>query len=300
MTELWQPHYELRDHEIVDYHYWELAGTRIKFRGPAVDFDDPAPYFCCAGAAQTFGCFVAQPYPALLGAQLGMRAVNLGLGSATPAVFSDDRLLQVINGGRFLVLQVMAARQESNSRLQSLGTDLVRDRRHGDEIPAHMAWQRILDEERPNLDRYVAESQESWVSGYAELLRQIHVPVVFFYYSVKEKGTDPPLDAKTAHEMLEPFPQLVRGASIDTIAAECDEFVQCTSTRNHGHRLTSRFTGEPVEVDNSVLDPRMTVRWKRNWYYPSPEMHEDASASLLPAAAKLIGGIEGVQRVEQQ
>ena len=34
MTDLWQPHYELRDHEIVDYQYWELPGTGIQFRGP--------------------------------------------------------------------------------------------------------------------------------------------------------------------------------------------------------------------------------------------------------------------------
>ena len=94
-----------------------------------------------------------------------MRAVNLGLGSATPAVFLDERLLEVINGGRFLVLQVMAARQCSNSRLHSLGTDLVRDRRHGDDIPAHMAWQRILEEERTELDRYIAESQQSWIDA---------------------------------------------------------------------------------------------------------------------------------------
>jgi hypothetical protein len=289
MTVLWQPHYELRDHEIVDYRYWELPGSGIQFRGPVVDFDEPAPYFVCAGAAQTFGCFVARPYPTLLGASLGMRAVNLGLGSATPDIFSDERLLQVINGGRFLVLQVMAARQCSNSRLQSLGTDLVHDRRHGDDIPAHMAWRRILDEERPSLERYIAESQASWINQYEQLLRRIHVPVIFFYFSVKEKGTDPPMEAENAQALLEPFPQLVRGASIDTVAAHCDEFIACTSIRNHGHSLTSRFSGEPVEVDNSVLDPRMTVRWKRNWYYPSPEMHEDAAASLFPAAAALAG-----------
>ena len=287
MTDLWQPHYELRDHEIVDYQYWELPGTEIQFRGPAVDFDDPKPYFSCAGAAQTFGCFVADPYPALLGAQLGMQAVNLGLGSATPDVFSDEHLLYVINGGQFLVLQVMAARQCSNSRLQSLGTDLVHDRRKGDDIPAHMAWQRILDEDRPNLERYVAESQANWIEQYEQLLRQIHVPVIFFYFSVKQKGTDPPMDAKDANALLEPFPQLIRETSIDTIAKQCDDLIECTSTRNHGHFLTSRFSGEPVEVDNSVLDPRMTVKWKRNWYYPSPEMHEDAAASLLPAAKGL-------------
>ena len=88
-------------------------------------------------------------------------------------------------------------------------------------------------------------------------------------------------------QLLEPFPQLVEGASIDTVAAQCDRYVECTSVRNHKHLLTSRFTGEPVEVDNSVLDPRMQTRWKRNWYYPSPEMHEDAAANLLPALADL-------------
>ena len=33
----------------------------------------------------------------------------------------------------------------------------------------------------------------------------------------------------------------------------------------------------------------MTVRWKRNWYYPSPEMHEDAAASLLPVLKDMAG-----------
>jgi hypothetical protein len=289
MNTLWQPHYDRRDHEIVDYQYWELPSSGIQFRGPAVDFDDPAPYFVCAGAAQTFGCFVPDPFPAVLGDRLGMRAVNLGLGSATPGIYLNERLLQVVNGGRFLVLQVMAARQLSNSRLRSLGTDLVHDRRHGDEIPAHLAWQRILDEERSELDRYIAESQQSWIGHYEALLAEVEVPVVLFYFSVKEKGTDPPRDAEDAQALLEPFPQLIEGASIDTIAACCDAYVECTSTRNHGHVLRSRFTGETVEVDNSVLDPRMTVRWKRNWYYPSPEMHEDAAASLTPVLKDMAG-----------
>ncbi|WP_029115704.1 DUF6473 family protein [Mycobacterium sp. URHB0044] len=283
MSNPWQPDYSLRDHEIVDYGYWELPGSGIRFRGPEVNFEDPAPYLVCAGAAQTFGCFVARPYPTLLAEQLGMRVVNLGLGSATPSVFSsNDRLLEVINGGQVLVLQVMAARQETNSRLEQLGTDLVHDSRHGDQIPAHMAWQRILDEEPAELDRYIAESQKSWTDDYRELLGHVRVPVVLFFFSVREKDITVARDAPNAHAMLEPFPQLVEGASVDTVAAQCDHYVECTSTRNHKHALTSRFTGEPVEVDNSVLDPRMRNRWRHNWYYPSPEMHEDAAANLLP------------------
>jgi hypothetical protein len=288
VTDLWQPHYELRDHEIVDYQYWELPGSGIQFRGPAVDLDDPARYFVCAGAAQTFGCFVHSPYPAILQERLGTRTVNLGLGSATPRVFANENLLEVINGGSLLVLQVMAARQQSNSRLDQLGTDLVHDRRYDDDIPAHLAWQRILDEERANLDRYIEESQRSWITDYERLLEQIQVPVVLFYFSVKDKGSDPPRDAADANALLEPFPQLVEATSIDTIAARCTAYVECTSTRNHGHPLRSRFTGEQVEVDNTVLDPRMRVRWKRNWYYPSPEMHEDAASTLLPVLTTIL------------
>lgn len=287
MTDVWQPAYALRDHEIVDYEYWELAGSGAHFRGPEHDFDDPAPYVACVGAAQTFGCFVARPYPTVLAEALDMRTVNLGLGSAVPSFFSsNDRLMEVINGSQVLVLQVMAARQEGNSRLAMRGTDLVHDRRHGDDVPAHLAWQRILDEEPANVDRYVTESQQSWIGHYRHLLEKVTVPVVLFYYSVRDKDFTVRRDAKLAHEMLEPFPQLVEGASVDTIAALCDRCVECTSVRNHKHPLTSRFTGEPVQVDNSVLDPRMQTRWKRNWYYPSPEMHEDAAAALLPTLAE--------------
>ena len=97
------------------------------------------------------------------------------------------------------------------------------------------------------------------------------------------------MDAKNAQALLEPFPQLIRETSIDTVAARCDALVECTSTRNHGHLLTSRFTGEPVEVDNSVLDPRMTVRWKRNWYYPHLKCTRTQPRALLPAAKGLAG-----------
>jgi hypothetical protein len=141
--------------------------------------------------------------------------------------------------------------------------------------------------ERSELDRYIAESQNSWIKHYRELLKWVQIPVILFYYSVRPKGQNPPRDAKDAQALLERFPQLVEGSSIDIIAAQCDRYVECTSVRNHKHALKSRFTGEPVEVDNSVLDPRMQVRWKHNWYCPSPEMHQDAAANLAPVITEL-------------
>ncbi|CNH06813.1 Uncharacterised protein [Mycobacterium tuberculosis] len=80
--------------------------------------------------------------------------------------------------------------------------------------------------------------------------------------------------------MFGEFPQLVDGSSIDSVAAACAGYVECTSTRNRGHPLRSRFSGEPVEVNNAILDPRLPGQWTHNWYYPSPQMHEDAAMNL--------------------
>lgn len=286
---MWQPRYDQRDYEVVDYRYWELPGSGMSFRGPRFDADDHTAYLVCAGAAQTFGCLVGQPYPAILAERLRVRGVNLGLGSATPALFDNAEILNVINGAAVLVLQVMAARQHANSRLRQLGTDRVYDRRHGDQVPAHIGWQRILDEERSKLDTYVEETQHSWTQDYLHLLTKIHVPVILFYFSARPKTAGPHRDADDLWTLFGEFPQLVDGASIDGVAAACAGYVECTSTRNRGHRLRSRFSGEPVEVDNAILDPRLPGRWTHNWYYPSPHMHEDAATNLTTPVKTIAG-----------
>jgi hypothetical protein len=285
---VWQTRYDRRDYEVVDYQYWELVGSGMEFRGPEFDFRDDGPYIVCAGAAQTFGCLVEEPYPALLAERLDVRSVNLGLGSATPALFDNARILEVVNGAAVLVLQVMAVRQQGNSRLQPLGTDLVHDTRHGDEVPAHIGWQRIIDEERSKLAAYVNETQRSWIQDYRHLLAKIGVPVILFYFSARPKSEVLPRGADNLLTLFGQFPQLVGASSIDDVAGECTAYVECASTRNQGHLIRSRFSGEPVEIDNAILDPRLPGRWTRNWYYPSPEMHGDAATNLT-AAVKALG-----------
>ena len=284
---MWQPRYDRRDHEVVDYQYWELAGSGTSFRGPEFDEHDDTPYVVCAGAAQTFGCLVEMPYPAILAERLDVRSVNLGLGSATPALFDNGRILDIVNGAAVVVLQVMAARQHGNTRLRPLGTDLVHDRRHGDQVPAHIGWQRIIDEEPAKLGAYIEETQQNWVQEHQQLLTKISVPVILFYFSTRPKTAGPPRDADNLLTLFGQFPQLLDGSSIDLVASACAGYAECASTRNQGHRLRSRFSGEPVEIDNTILDPRLPGQWTHNWYYPSPEMHEDAATALTTAVKDL-------------
>lgn len=277
---MWQPRYDQRDHEVVDYQYWELSGSGMSFRGPEFDANDDTPYVVYAGAAQTFGCLVDKPYPTILADRLKVRSVNLGLGSAIPTLFDNARILEIINGAAVLVLQVMAARQHGNSRLRPSGTDLVHDRQHGDQVPAHIGWQRIIDEEPVKLETYIDETQHSWVQDYRDLLTKVHVPVILFNFSARPKHQDVPRDADNLLTLFGQFPQLVDGSSIDDLATQCAAYAECTSTRNQGYLLRSRFSGEPVAIDNAILDPRLPGQWTHNWYYPSPEMHEDAATTL--------------------
>jgi hypothetical protein len=91
--------------------------------------------------------------------------------------------------------------------------------------------------------------------------------------------------------LMSGFPHLVNGELVKTVAAKCAGYAECISSRGMGHALISRFTGQPVMVEHtealgkefSPLPPMA-----RNDYYPSPQMHEDASAALLPVVKEVL------------
>src|SRR5687768_12640927 len=121
--------YQARDYEIVDYQMYELPGTGLWLRGPILEALSSGNYFTCVGAAQTFGCFCDAPYPQLLSQQLGIPALNLGYGGAGPQFFSSQNaLVDYINGGKFLVLQAMSGRSQSNSLFDCDGLELLKRR----------------------------------------------------------------------------------------------------------------------------------------------------------------------------
>src|SRR5688572_6739549 len=108
--------YQERDYEIIDYEVFRVPMHGGELRGPAPRTLAPGEYFTCVGAAQTFGCFCEQPYPALLSERLGLPVLNFGFAGAGPRFFLKyPVLLKYINAGRFAVVQVMSGRSEDNS-----------------------------------------------------------------------------------------------------------------------------------------------------------------------------------------
>jgi hypothetical protein len=279
--------YSKRDFEIVDYQFYAFSQLpRIGFRGPPLSEAVLAggDYFTVIGAAQSLGVYVPEPYPDLLSQRIGLPALNLSLGGVNPGFYADQPfLLELVNRGRFAILQVMTARTEPNERMAPVGISLVRDKVRGDVDIPEAVWQRVLDEERHRAPLYVEQNLASWREANQRLLAQIGVPVILFYFSYKPDDERIDFNATTYEGLYGSFPQFVGIDDVRALAAGCDGFAECRSRRDFGHEIISRFTGKPVEINFADLHPSATERTQRNYYYPSPEMHRDAVAPLEQA-----------------
>ena len=72
------------------------------FRGPVPSLE--RGYIACIGGAQTFGRFVADPWPAQLSRALGVACLNLGLGGAGPRFARSPQVLAVLARARLVVV----------------------------------------------------------------------------------------------------------------------------------------------------------------------------------------------------
>lgn len=299
--------YQARDYDVIDYHMAELPNTGLQFRGPfpqeALSGGD---YFACIGAAQTLGCFCEQSYPDLLAKEIGIPALNLGYGGAGPEFFLKQKaLLPYLNGARFVVMQVMSARSQSNRFYDCDGLEYVRLHKDGRRLGAGAAFEELLRGPdalwnlplpfrvrrklanlavRPRARAIVRDLRESWVESSLALIRQINVPVVLFWYS---KRTPAYAESySTYSQLFGEFPHMVTPEMLDQLKPHVSSYVEAVTDRGSPQPLFNRFTGAPTTV-NPVNDrPDLkTPPWSENLYYPSPEMHIDAARALVEAKA---------------
>ena len=314
------PGYVLRDWEVVDYECYKLEGTGLWFRGPAHEHLQEKGYFAAIGAAQTFGCFCPRPYPALLAHRLGIEGLNLGYSGAGPSFFLQrPELLRYINRSAFCVVQVMSARSTSNSLLENeQGLAYGKRRTDGVVLTAEAIFDEFLTRELaripflserlkrtllrksrlpvPSVRKVVIESRQRWIQDYRALMQAITVPKVLFWFSTRSPSYTPRYHSQGG--IFGSFPQMVNAAMVKQVASESEYYVECVTRRGTPQPLISRFTGEPTTVDlrqdrkqgavdSGKEEPLYSGMWKRNVYYPSPEMQEDAAAALETVCKEL-------------
>lgn len=105
--------YDVMGRKVLDYEVFTYDGSRLQFRGPRPDLNEP--YVAFMGATETFGKFIQSPFPDLLRAQLPVDAVNLGLvNCGLDAYLNDPAVLEVARKAQLRVMQVMGAVNLSN------------------------------------------------------------------------------------------------------------------------------------------------------------------------------------------
>lgn len=100
------------DH-MIDYAPCRYNGSRLWFRGPARALD--RPYLACLGGCAVYGRYLAQPFPALLGARLAMPVLNLGVENAGPdAYLNDPGALATAANAKTALIQLAGSHNISN------------------------------------------------------------------------------------------------------------------------------------------------------------------------------------------
>lgn len=300
--------YQNRDAAVVDYQLWQAWPNGDWLRGPAPSSLAKGSYFAAVGAAQTFGCFVTNPWPALLAQQLGLPALNLGIAGAGPACFRSEPIRALLTNARFVVFQVLSGRSADNSRFAGGGRERVR-LADGRELGADAAWREELQRDlagltnpvwrglknrvaawfgRAHVRQLVHETRTDWHRQFAALLGETAPPKLLLWWS--RRVPDYRARYHSLASLFGEFPQLVDRAMVDALRPLVNVYVECVTQRGSPQPLLDRLTGAPTSVQPAAAgtgeDP--ALRWHQNAYYPSPAMHEDAAAALLAPARRLL------------
>ncbi len=105
--------YEKTGGAALDYMPYRLGESRIAFRGPRPDLSgNPV---VCLGGTETYGKYVAEPFPALVAEATGAPCVNLGVMNAGVDVFlAEPSILELARRARLAVVQLPGAQNMSN------------------------------------------------------------------------------------------------------------------------------------------------------------------------------------------
>jgi hypothetical protein len=291
--------YTFRDYEVVDYDFYSLDfAPRLRFRGPRFDPRQAASggFFTAFGSAHTLGVFSPVTYTDILSQRLALPGWNVGAGGISASFYNaHPAIIEQANKGRFAIVQITAARMVDNDRIQSTpAAQLVIDRKHDDLVSPELAWARIAREEPERMESYIAQSRANWVRDHQILLKALTVPVVLLWFSARPMdGADKGTLGQVGSTAVTAFPQYIEGSDVRRIRRKGDAMAVCVTSRNAGHPLVSRFTGEAVSVNHRLLTdgrgPDFDLIESANTYYPSPEMQADAADSLLPVIRHILG-----------
>lgn len=257
----------------------QYQGSRLLFRGPKRSLSHD--YIAFLGGTETYGKFVARPYPDRLEERTGATCVNLGWPNAGIDVFLKDRgLMSMAQGARLTVLQVPNASNLTN-RFYT-----VHPRRNDRFLKARDPLRKLYPEidftdfsftrhmlatlKAHSLDRFALLHQDLaqvWIAGMRRLIERIGGPVILLWFS--DRAPDMLFDAPE----MDYEPALVSRGMLDALT----EVVA-------GIAHVPRGAPDKVEALEDRLFLHIDAQAARD--LPGQGAHDAAADALLPLIAR--------------
>lgn len=188
----------------LDYDPCHYGASRLVFRGPARKTEGDFVVFL--GGTETYGKFIAKPFPDLVEQALGVTCINLGQTNAGVDVFlHDPTVITTAARARFCVVQITGANNLSNRfysvhprrndrflRASALMQSVFRDVDFTDfHFTRHML-RGLADKAPDRFTTIIGEVQKAWVARMELLLAQIgpHAVLLWFADHAPEDRTD--------------------------------------------------------------------------------------------------------------
>lgn len=264
----------------LDYSPCRYGMSKLIFRGPKQALDQP--YTVVLGGTETYGKFVAQPYPSVLAQKTGRLVVNLGYMNAGPdAYLNDPGTLAIAAGSEVAIVQLIGAANVSN-RFYTVHP------RRNDRFVMATPWLRALFPEVDFTEFHftghlvqtlhhvspkrfalvAAELRAVWLDRMRQLLGRLSGKVVLLWMA----DQPPPPAAPEPEPSARPL--LVDAEMIAELRSAADAYVEYVISLAAATEPVTRKVFDPLE-EPAALDT------------PGPLAHVEAAAAL-EAALKLL------------
>ncbi|MEM1389522.1 MAG: DUF6473 family protein [Pseudomonadota bacterium] len=283
--------YQDVDRDVIDYDLWFLSNNSPALRGPRSNLSetDLSNTICCIGAAQTFGRFVEDPYPAQIGRLLQQPALNLGVSGAGPGLYlAQQELMKLLEQAGTVIVQAMSARSVSAGIFETMANNGVLKFLEGPHKDKQMLAQQAYLLLRKDLGEeayreQVSKAQAQWVNLYKELAQRLTGRRVFLWLSSHKPGDNVRLESSP----LGVFPHLVTDEMVSKIAPFFDDIVECVLPQMPAQVLINTHTKVMQDVFDARRFPNRGDETRSfNSYYATPDLHDLATRKLVQCLIK--------------
>lgn len=253
-------------------------GSERWYRGPERALD--VPYVACVGGDETFGRFVARPFPSVLGDKLDTPCINLGsLFCGVDGLTLDSGLQDLMNNATACVLQLPGVLGQTNpfyrvhtrrnDRVLAATADLRALYPEVDFAEIHFVRHLILrlaEFQDARFEMVADTLRRGWLTALSDFLTRVKPPVVLLWLDMAH--------SPDAQHLSLPEPVRVTASMVEELARLCAGKVE----------MRVRPSGESDDLEDMLFG---TMQQPMAEYMIGPATHRAIAERLLPAIRDL-------------